>query len=171
MNLREEILREYSQTQTNRIIAWVGDDQKRFDDLVTLFLGHEYRVTQRAASSLNHLAVEHPWLVRKHLPALIENLELPQLHPAIKRNTLRLLQQLPIPEDNQARLFDCCLGFLHSNEEPIAVKVFAMSVAGNICVQQKELRHELVHLIQEQFAHSSKGFQAKARITLKRISF
>ena len=48
MNLRSEILAEHSKAQTNKIIEWVGNSQQRFDELINLFLGDEYRITQRA---------------------------------------------------------------------------------------------------------------------------
>ena len=49
MNLREEILKEHSKTQCNKIVNWIGNSQKRFNELFELFLNDEYRVTQRAA--------------------------------------------------------------------------------------------------------------------------
>ncbi|MEJ7671786.1 MAG: hypothetical protein WKF59_03550 [Chitinophagaceae bacterium] len=49
MNLRDEILKEHSKAQCNKIVQWVGDSQKRFEELFHLFLTDEYRVVQRAA--------------------------------------------------------------------------------------------------------------------------
>jgi hypothetical protein len=49
MNLREEILKEHSKAQSNKIVSWIGNSQKKFDELFNLFLNDEYRVTQRAA--------------------------------------------------------------------------------------------------------------------------
>jgi hypothetical protein len=49
MKLRETILKEHSKANCIRIVKWVGDDQKRFDELFSLFLNDEYRVVQRAA--------------------------------------------------------------------------------------------------------------------------
>ena len=49
MNLRNEILKEHSKVQCNKIVQWVGDSEKRFEDLFNLFLNDVYRVNQRAA--------------------------------------------------------------------------------------------------------------------------
>ena len=49
MHLRETILDEHSKANCNKIVNWVGDSQKRFDELFNLFLNSEYRVNQRAA--------------------------------------------------------------------------------------------------------------------------
>src|ERR1043166_3202174 len=101
MELRDMILESHSKSQTNKIINWVGQDQRRFDELVTLFLNDEYRVTQRAAWPLSYIAIAHPDLIKKHLKKLVENLRKPNLHNAIKRNTTRLLQHIPIPKTLQ----------------------------------------------------------------------
>ena len=41
MDLREMILKEHSKKQADKIIRWIGEDQKKFDALVKLFLGDE----------------------------------------------------------------------------------------------------------------------------------
>src|SRR5438045_2490418 len=97
MDLRETILAEHSKAQTNKIIKWVGKDQKRFDQLFALFLKDEYRVVQRAAWPISYCAIAHPELIRKHLKKLIRNLAKPGIGDAVKRNTVRLLQHIPIP--------------------------------------------------------------------------
>ncbi len=37
MNLRSEILKEHSKKQTDKIVRYIGTDQKKFDELVELF--------------------------------------------------------------------------------------------------------------------------------------
>src|SRR5689334_8063342 len=96
MNLREAILQEHSKKQTLKIVNFVGNNQERFDELVNLFLGDEYRVTQRGAWAASYIAEAHPELMRKHLKKIILNLEKP-VHGAVKRNTLRLLQFIELP--------------------------------------------------------------------------
>jgi hypothetical protein len=56
MNLRQEILREHSKKQADKIVKWVGASQDRFDELVRLFLNSEYRVVQRAAKHYTFFA-------------------------------------------------------------------------------------------------------------------
>ena len=65
---------------------------KRFDELVYLFLYDEYRVTQRAGWPMSYIASAHPQLVKKHLAKLIAHLQNHKLHDTVKRNTVRLLQ-------------------------------------------------------------------------------
>lgn len=79
MNLRQTILAEHSKANCDRIVKWIGDSQKRFDELFALFLVDEYRVVQRAAWPLSYCSINHPGLIQKHLAKLLKNLEKPGL--------------------------------------------------------------------------------------------
>lgn len=75
MKLREEILKEHSKVQCNKIVQWVGADQKRFDELFGLFLHDEYRVVQRAAWPVSNCVMAHSVFISKHWEKLISNLK------------------------------------------------------------------------------------------------
>lgn len=110
--LRETILAEHSKVQTNAIVKWVGNSQERFDALFHLFLRDEYRVVQRAAWPLSYCVVEHPQLIQKHFKELIFNLHTPKLPDAVKRNTLRLLQHIEIPEEFHGQIMSLCFNYI-----------------------------------------------------------
>ena len=84
--------------QCDKILKWVGTDQKRFDELVHLFLHDEYRVTQRAAWPLSYSVTAHPVFIKKRFGELIKNLHKPGIHGAVKRNILRILQEVDVPK-------------------------------------------------------------------------
>lgn len=170
MRLREEILKEHSKHQTNRIIKWIGNDQKKFDELVSLFLKGEYRVTQRAGWPLSYIAVEHPQLIKKHLKKLLLNLSNTDLHPAVIRNTVRLLQFIHIPSDLQGLCTDTCFRLLNDKKQPIAIRVFSMTVLGNCCMEYPELKQELQLSIEAQLPYSTSGFRSRARKVMNQIS-
>src|SRR5689334_19715854 len=98
MKLRETILKEHSKANCARIVKWVGNDQKRFDDLFDLFLNDEYRVVQRAAWPVSYCVEDHPAFIKKHFAKLIKNLNKTGVHDAVKRNSIRLLQYVEIPK-------------------------------------------------------------------------
>jgi len=66
MKLREEILKEHSKKQCLKIVKWVGDDKKRYAELMHLMLTYEYRVAQRAAYPISYCVRKHPALVQKN---------------------------------------------------------------------------------------------------------
>lgn len=169
MSLREELLKEHSKHHTVYLKNKIGPNQASFDALIYLFLGDEYRVTQRAAWVVSHCIDEYPRLIDKHLKSVIENLQKP-VHIAVKRNTLRLLQFIDIPEELIGLTADLSFNFLNSGKEPIAVKVFAMTVLFNIVKKYPELDYELKISIEEQMPFGSGGFRSRGKKILKALS-
>lgn len=163
MNLREFILEEHSKSHTTAIVNWVGNDKKRFAQLVDVFLDGEYRVTQRASWPLSLCVERHPELVLPHLGKLLRNLEKPGLHNAVLRNTMRLLQEIEIPEKYLGNLVDTCFSFVQKTETPIAVRVFAMTVLVNIVKREPELKREVRELIESLMEEGSPGIKSRGK--------
>ena len=168
MTLREEILKEHSKAHSIRLARKIEANQEDFDGLMELFFGTEYRVTQRAAWIVSQCAEVHPWLLEKHLKSMIENLQRP-VHDAVKRNTLRILQFMELPEDLLGITAEICFQFLNSGFEPVAIKVFSMTVLFNIVRKYPELKEELKISIEDQLPYGSAGFKSRGQKTLKAL--
>ena len=163
MNLREEILKEHSRKQADKIIRWIGTDQDKFDELVSLFLKGEYRVTQRAGWPLSDIVIVHPHLITRHIKKLLLNLNNPDLHNAVIRNTLRLLQFIKIPKASQGLAAEICFQLMNDKKQPVAVHVFAMSVLANLCMDYPEMKQELMLSINERLPYATPGFRSRAK--------
>lgn len=170
MNLREEILKEHSKAQCNKIVKWVGADQQRFNELLFLFLHDEYRVVQRASWPVSNCVIAHPVLISKHWKKLISNLKKENLHDAVKRNSLRFMQDMEIPVKFHGELMNLCFTFLESPRESLGVKVFSMSVLGNLAKIYPDIIPELKLIIEEQLPQASAGFKCRAKNVLKSIT-
>ena len=169
MKLREEILKEHSKAQCTRIVKWVGSSQQRFDELFNLFLHDEYRVVQRAAWPVSYCVDAHPLLIKKYWKELMDNLKKPNLHDAVKRNSIRLMQEIELPEKYHGEIMDLCFKYLESPTEALAVKVFSMSVIANLAKYYPEIKSELKLIIEDQLAHQSAGFKSRAKHVLKQL--
>ncbi|MDN5203743.1 hypothetical protein QQ008_20300 [Fulvivirgaceae bacterium BMA10] len=168
MNIREELLREHSKAQAQRIADYIGNDQGRFDELLNLFLYDEYRVIQRSAWIVGICGKQYPHLFEPHLEKVINNLKNP-VHDAVKRNTLRVLQDMDIPEELMGEAADLCFQYLNSNKEPVAIKVFAMTVLCNIVKKVPELKEELQIIIEDQMPYGSAGFISRGKKVLRAL--
>ncbi|MCW3089567.1 MAG: hypothetical protein JWP81_636 [Ferruginibacter sp.] len=166
-NLKEEILREHSKAQCNKITEWVGDSQTRFDELFDLFLHSEYRVTQRAAWPLSYCVNTHPYFIEKRFAELLGNLSKAGLHNAIKRNTLRILQNLDIPEKHQGEVMHICFQYVELPTEAVAIKAFALTILGKLAKLYPEIVPEIRLLIEEQLPHQTAAFKNRANRLLK----
>lgn len=170
MDLRKEILREHSKRQASRIQRHIGNDADRFGELVSIFLTGPYRVTQRAAWPLSMCVEKHPELAKPHLKVLLLNLNKEDLHDAVKRNTMRLLQYVQVPKNLQGLAADTAFRFLHDPKEPIAVRVFSMTVLAHLSREVPELKKELLLILEDQLPYGSAGFVSRAKKVIKELS-
>lgn len=167
MSLKEEILKEHSKAQAMKIVSWVGDIQNRFDELFELFVSDEKLVVQRSGWPLSYCNTSYPTLIKKHFGRLVANLEKPRLHNAVKRNTMRLLQEVPIPKKYQGAIMNTCFEYISSFEEPAAVKAFSLTVLQNLSKEYPEILPEIKLLIEERWDHETSAFKSRARKILK----
>jgi hypothetical protein len=167
MTLREMILTEHSKSQTNKVVKWVGKSQQRFDQLFDMFIKDDHRVTQRAGWPLSYAARTHPKLINKHLGKLIKNLHKEDLHDAIKRNTVRILEHTEIPKRYHGEVMDICFGFIQSPTEAVAIKAFSLTVIANLLPLYPEIRNELKLIVEERWEHETAAFRSRARKALK----
>ena len=167
MDIKSELIQEHSKKQTLKITRYIGNDPKRFAVLVKLFFQGQYLITQRAAWALSLCSEVYPNLVKPYLKQLIENLKQPGLHDAVKRNTLRLLQDIDIPYHLTGSTADHCFKLLASKNEAVAVRVFSMSVLFNVCKKEPDLRNELKLLIEEQLPYASAAFRSRGEKILQ----
>ncbi len=169
MNLRNEILKEHSKAQCTKIVKWVGNSQPRFDELFYLFLHDEYRVVQRSAWPVSYCVDAYPVLINKHWKTLMLKLKKPNLHDAVKRNSIRFMQEIELPEKYHGEIMDLCFTCLESPKESLAVKVFSMSVIANLAKYYPEIKPELKLIIEDQLPHQSAGFKSRAKKVLKQL--
>jgi hypothetical protein len=169
MDLRKQLLTTHSKENTTLIANYVGTDAKRFAALMKLFLYDEYRVIQRSAWVVGDLCKSHPELAMPYLPEMVQNLKKPDAHDAVKRNTLRFMQDIEAPEALWGELAEVCFQFLISMEEAVAIKVFAMTVLLNIVKKVPELKDELRYAIEDQLPYGTAGFKSRGNKTLKAL--
>jgi hypothetical protein len=166
----EQLLREeHSKKQTDRIVRYIGADKRRFAMLIRLFFKGEYRITQRAAWPLSYCVRAHPELIGPYFKPLLDNLARKDIHPAVIRNTVRLLQDVSIPKKYQGLVMNTCFEFLQSPETPIAIKAFSLTILANLARDYPDIRGELRLVIEEQWEHATPAVRSRAKKILKAI--
>jgi hypothetical protein len=166
MNIREALAAEHSKRQTLAIVKYVGKDPVRFKELMKVFLAGEYRPVQRASWSVNYCVEKHPELAAPYFSKLIGILERDDVHTGVHRNILRMFQFLDIPKRYRGKLYDICTRFLDDPSRPVAVRVFALSVAAKIAGGEQTLLNELRLLAQKHLPHTTVAFRVRARRVL-----
>jgi hypothetical protein len=170
MDLEAEILREHSKRQALKIATWIGNDKRRFKELMELFLHGEYRVTQRSAWIISNCFDRHPQLVMPWLPRMLKKMQEPGVHDAVKRNIVRILQWVEIPEALLGTVATLCFEYLNSVDAPIAVKANSMTVLVNIAQREPDLKHELQAGIEQMLPFVGPALQARGRMALIQLN-
>jgi hypothetical protein len=169
MDILQSLKKEHSKKQTDRIVDFVGADKERFGVLIGLFFQGEYRITQRAAWPLSYCVRNHPSLITPYFKQLLDNLQRKDIHVAVVRNTVRLLQDVTIPKKYQGRVMSICFDFVQDPQTPIAVKVFSLTILSNLAGDYPDIGPELKLIIEEQWEHSTAAFRSRAKKVLAKL--
>ena len=163
MDSRNQILKEHTKANCQKIINWVGNDSSRFNQLFNLFLNDENKVTQRAAWPMSYCAIAHPGLIKNKFEKLIENLKRKNIHNAIKRNTVRILQHIIIPSEYEGPVMNLCFQYVESQNEAVAIKAFSLTVLGKLAKKYPEIIPEIRLLVENQLSHQTAAFRQRAK--------
>jgi len=168
MDFKAELQTANSKTTAKKIAAYIGNDPKRFKILMDLFFDKDMRISQRASWPVGFCGEAYPILIYPYLKQMINNLDNP-VHNAVKRNTIRIMGDIELPEDLLGEAADICFRFLDDPKEAIATRVFSMTVCFNITKREPELANELKIIIEDHYPHGSAGFKSRANRILKEL--
>ncbi len=166
MSLRETLLEVHSKAQADKIASYVGDDAERFGELMKQMLGSVYRLSQRAAWPVSYCIERNPELIKPYWAKLVDQLEREDAHVAVRRNVARMLQFVDIPKRYEGRIFDACYNLFANPAEPVAVRVFSMTVAAKIAQDDRELLEELRLVAVQHPEAATAGFRSRCRRVL-----
>ncbi len=169
MDLQQTILAEHSKENTLKIVAYIGDNEKRFAKLMELFLGDDYRTTQRAAWPLGIIGRQHPQLIQSYLSTFVTMLGDKTKPSAVQRNITRILQTAPLPETIHGELMDACFKLVEAIDTPIAIKAFSLTILGRLAKEYPDIKNEIKLLIEANLEHASAGVKNRAEKVLKEL--
>jgi hypothetical protein len=169
MDLKKMLEKEHSKAQTSAIAEYIGSNANRFKALVELYLKGDYKITQRAAWPLSICVERKPALIKPHLKKLLNYLQKPEIHDAVKRNTMRLLQFIDIPTAYHGQVVHLCFEYIQDPKVAIAIRVFSMSVLCNMIQEQPDMKKELRIILEDQLPYGSAGFVSRARKILRKL--
>ena len=171
MNIREELLKEknYSKKQALKISAYACSSAKHFRELMQCFLSSQYRLAQRAAWSASWAALKEPELIKPYIKDLVDQLHRKDVHDAVIRNSVRILQKLEIPESLHGELMNNCFRFIESPATPAAIKAFSLTTVFNLSKFYPEIKNELRLIIEERWNHETASFRSRGKHILKAL--
>jgi hypothetical protein len=170
-NIQPFLAKNLSKDDLALLIAWVGNDRERIDQMICLFLSSEPHVIQRVSLVMMEITNQSPDLLENHLDKLVTQLRAKEISGTIKRNIVRLLQQVNLPEACHADLLEICFTFLQDRKEAIAVKAFSMTVLLRLAEIYPDIGMELKLVIEDGLRHNpSPGYRSRALKTLRQLT-
>ncbi len=119
--------------------------------------------------AIDYCVIKYPALIINHYEELIRNLQKPNLHDSIKRNTVRLLQAVSIPEKHEGAVMEICFKYLQSPGEAIAIKAFSITVLCKLAKKYPQIIPEIKLIIEDQLPHQSTAFKSRAKNFMKSL--
>jgi hypothetical protein len=162
MDLKKMLQKGHSITQTNAIVEYIGVNPTKFKALVEVYLNGPYRITQRAAWPLSICVEREPSLIYPHLKKVLNFLQVPDIHDAVKRNTMRLLQFVEIPKRFHGQVIDLCFEYIQNPKVAVAIRVCSMTVLSRIIKGQPDLIKEFKIVLEDQLPYGSPAFTSRA---------
>jgi hypothetical protein len=167
MDIEKALLKEHSRKTSLKIADYVAKNTSELKVLVELFIRGPYRMTQRASWPLSMIGEEHREMIIPYLSRLIAFASTPGVHDAAKRNVMRILQFAGVPKRLRGKALDLAFTFFQDKKEPIAVRVFSMSVIEQLTRSEDELRRELQIMIEDEMPYAGPGFRSRGSKILK----
>lgn len=159
-----------SKVQTDKIVAWVGIDQQRFDQLFQLLFDDCFRIVQRASWPISYCAIKHPQLLKKHYTKLLRKLDVNNQRSAVKRNILRILDQIEnIPSKYHGQIMNYCFKCIENPNEEIAPQAFSLGILKKLSSVYPEIKSELKSIIEIRLPNASAAFKSRAKKILKSV--
>ena len=167
-SLKQILLNDHSSLAAEGIAQSVIRGEMALQELIDCFFSGDWRLSQYASWPVSKIADSHPHLLEPYIPEMIENLRQPA-HDAVVRNTVRIWQEMIIPNDLKGEIYTMCFEFLDDPKQPAAIRVFAMTVCTHIALDFEELATELSDVIQSHYDLGTAGFKNRAKKMLKKL--
>ncbi|WP_159468371.1 hypothetical protein [Dyadobacter sp. 3J3] len=171
MNIRDELSKQqiHFKKHALAITEFAVSSDETFKELIDCFLSTDIRVAQRAAWSVSWAAHKKPEIVEPYIGILVDQLKRTDVHNAVIRNSLRILEDLIIPEEFHGEVMDACFQFLQKRETAIAIKAFALTVLFNLSKTYPDIKNELRLIIQENMDYETAAYRSRGKKILARL--
>ncbi|WP_221390593.1 hypothetical protein [Dyadobacter sp. NIV53] len=171
MNIREELLKYQVQSKENalRIAEYAVSSEENFMELIDCFTAENVKLAQRAAWSVSWAAKKNPEIVQHHIGLLVSQLTKTNIHDAVIRNSIRILQDMEIPAAFHGELLSACFDFIQKRNTPIAIKAFSLNVLFNLSKIYPEIRNELKMIVLQNIDYETAAFKSRAKKILAKI--
>lgn len=161
MNIKKELLKIQSKDQMKKIAEFVGNDKNRFEQLISFLESDDFVLQARASWAFTTCYDLGCKLIGDYSEFYIGVLTQAKLD-GTKRNILRILQWIDVPESLHGRLLDYSFRVALNPNEAVAIRAFALGVLQKMYLLYPEISKELLLVCEEAMENGSSGLKNRA---------
>jgi hypothetical protein len=171
MNIRETLLKERSKATCQKIVAHIGNDSVKLEELMRCVLSPDPKLSEMAAWVIASITDDSSDLILPYERAMLQKVKAENNHEAVLRNFLRHWATAGFSEDVEGELYEFGFEVLEGNHS-IAVKAHAMYVCMRVVEKYPELALEFKTLMQEvieKYGPDSAGIRSRGNKVIKKL--
>ena len=145
------------------------DNPNYLAELFQLFWENDKTITQRASWVIIIISVWKPKILKPFVEEMILTLQKEGINDSIRRNTVRILAEFPIPIHMEGIITELCFNYLNNNTIPVAIQVFSMTILERMVEKHPDLKEELIASIEMGMEFGSAGYRSRGGKILARL--
>lgn len=169
MDIKEQLMTENSKSNAEYIANSIGNNREKYNSLWEIVKSESVTLSTRAAWVFEIISIKHSDIFESIISEVIYLLSKIK-NRSVRRHLLKILSYKNIPAADLGNLFDCCLNWVESPSEPVAVKVHCLQILYNISEIENDLKPELIAIISNQMERESSGFKARGQMLLEKLN-
>jgi hypothetical protein len=170
MNIKDQLLNIQSKEDVETIAKNVCKNMSNFKILMSFYTGKESKLAQKAAWCLSHVAKNNPSIFKPFMKDIVEQLSRKDVHAAIIRASVSVLQDIEIPENFHGNVLNACFNFIEKPSTPPAIKAFSLTTLFNLSKIYPDIQNELKLIIEERWDTETPAFKSRGKKILKQLN-
>ena len=148
----------------NIVVADIGNDAKKFAEIMELALRDEYPLSMRAARVIALSTEKHSDLIVPHLQSIIDTLDSIRVE-GVKRSFLKIFAEMPVElnEDMLGIITDRSFNWLVDPKEAVAIRYYAIDILLKVTRLYPEIKVELADSLNSLLEDNSSALHAKSK--------
>ena len=169
MNIKEELFAEHSKQQAVSVAKYACELKDNMQQLVDCLLSTDTIIAQRAAWSIGWSVKINPTSLIPFIHFLIPLIERKDVHDAVIRNTMLVLEAIDIPEEYHGLVMNGCFNLIENPSTAPAIKAYSMTTVYNLSKYYPEILQELKTIIENNWDNETPAFKSRGKKILKSI--
>lgn len=170
MNLQEQINKPLSKKEVIQIAAQLYAKKQDLKNFVLMFSKAQHSDMNHAAWIIGVFAEQYLDDLKEYIPTLVGSLNMNSITDGIKRNVLRVLRQVQLPEETHGIVMNACFDYAANPNEAVAIRSFALEILCRLVVIYPDIKPEVQFIAEDILQQKpSAGLKSRAMKTIKML--